>query len=63
MLFPKEDPRDQRAGARGIIRVSLNIHPHAVHGSPIDALEARHVDVGERVALIGIAGRRGRSGR
>ena len=35
----------------------LNVHAHSIHGTPVDALEAGHVDVGERVSLVGIGGR------
>jgi len=31
----------------------LDVHAHAVHGAPIDALEAGHVHVGQGVVLVG----------
>jgi len=48
--------------AAGTTRRGLNVHAaHAVHGRPVDALEAAHVDAGQTVRRI--RGLRGRCGR
>ena len=57
MLFPHTGRREGGPASPA----ASHVHPHAVHRAPVDVLEARHVHVGQVVALVRVAGRR-RSG-